>query len=105
MIKQGPSQKLTSPRRLHDLIYVKLLVSQALFSVRIQPLVPVFAIIPLEAAAEETAEDLASVEAQAFPIEQGCEQILDVLLVDLLPAGHISAYSGLSYKIEPLPKR
>lgn len=41
--------------------------------------------ITAEAAAEEAAEDLLGREAKPASIEQGCEQVLDVLLVNLFP--------------------
>ena len=62
---------------------------------RVQALVSLVAVASRQTAAEESTEDLACLQAEPFAIKQGCEQILDVLLVNLLPRCDVGTNASL----------
>ena len=70
----------------------------------VQPKVAVLAITGLlEAAAEQSDEDLASRQTEPASIQESSQQIFDVLPVDLLPRDHIGSQSFLPDRVKTLP--
>ena len=57
------------------------------------------------AAAEEALKDLPPIQAEPFAIEERGQQVLDVLPIDRLPAGHVSPDPGLPDQVQAVPER
>ena len=56
-----------------------------------------------ETTAEKSQENLLGRQAESSAVQQRCEQILDILAVDLLPGDNIGTKSFLTNTVDPLP--